>query len=464
MTKFAEQITAYEAKRASVVGAMDAIMTKAATDGATLDASQSEEYDGHSADVVAIDKHLDRLRTAERTIAKTAKPIEDVRDPSAAAAQRGGLTQVKAQPKLAPGIAFARYAKARAVSRLDSEPVMVVAERMYGADSDVVGTIKAAVAAGSNQPGSWAAALHSPEGAAFVDFAEFLRPATILGKFGTNGIPELRKIGFDEPVILQTGGGQGYWVGEGKPKPLTSFDFKRSVLGRLKVANIAVLTEENIRSSNPSSEAVVRDALKAALVETQDLAFIDPTNAGADTVRPASVTNGASARASSGRDADAVRADVRAVMAAFIAANNSLTTGVWIMSATNALGLSMMSNALGQKEFAGMTMLGGTFEGLPVIVSEYAGQTVALVNAADIYEADEGDIAVDMSREASLEMKDSALQQDGLAGTGTQLVSLWQNNLVGLRAERTINWRRRRATAVAYLTSVRWGEPVAAGA
>jgi hypothetical protein len=171
------------------------------------------------------------------------------------------------------------------------------------------------------------------------------------------------------------------------------------------------------------------------------------------------VTHGASARASVGRDADAVRADARAVMAAFIAANNSLTTGVWIMSATNALGLSMMSNALGQKEFSGMTMLGGTFEGLPVIVSEYAGSTVALVNALDIYEADEGDIAVDMSREASLEMKNSDLAQDGLTGTGTQLVSLWQNNLVGLRAERTINWRRRRATAVAYLTAVRWGEP-----
>ncbi|WP_242137371.1 phage major capsid protein [Sphingomonas sp. CARO-RG-8B-R24-01] len=464
MSKFAEQIAAYEAKRASSVGAMEAIMTKAAADGATLDAAQSEEYDGHAADIESIDKHLDRLRVAERTMAKSARPIEDVRDPNAASEQRGGSIIVKAQPKLAPGIAFARYAKARAVSRLDSEPVLVVAERMYGADSDVVGTVKAAVAAGSNQPGSWAAALHSPEGAAFVDFAEFLRPATILGKFGTGDIPALRKIGFDEPVILQTGGGQGYWVGEGKPKPLTSFDFKRDVLGRLKVANIAVLTEENVRSSNPSSEAIVRDALKAALVETQDLAFIDPTNAGVDTVRPASVTNGASAHVSAGRDADAVRADARAVMAAFIAASNSLTTGVWIMSATNALGLSMMSNALGQKEFPGMTMLGGTFEGLPVIVSEYAGSTVALVNALDIYEADEGDIAVDMSREASLEMKNSDFAQDGLTGAGTQLVSLWQNNLVGLRAERTINWRRRRATAVAYLTAVRWGEPAAPGA
>jgi hypothetical protein len=455
----AEQITAFEQKRATLVAANDAIMTKAATAGATLDAAQTEEFDGNQADVEAIDAHLKRLRSMEKSAASTAKPIEDVRDTTKAADQRGGSIIVKAQPKLAPGIAFARYAKARAVSRLDSEPVLAVAERMYGADSDVIGTVKAAVAAGSNQPGSWASALHSPEGAAFVDFAEFLRPATILGKFGSNGIPELRKIGFDEPVILQTGGGKGYWVGEGKPKPLTAFDFKRDVLGRLKVANIAVLTEENIRSTNPSSEAIVRDALKAALVETQDLAFIDPTNSGEATVRPASVTNGATAKASVGRDADAVRADARAAMAAFIAANNSLTTGVWIMSATNALGISMLTNALGQKEFPTMTMLGGTFEGLPVIVSEYAGSTVALVNAADIYEADEGDIVVDMSREASLEMKDGGLTQDGLAGTGTSLVSLWQNNLVGLRAERTINWRRRRASAVAYITGARWGEP-----
>ena len=72
----------------------------------------------------------------------------------------------------------------------------------------------------------------------------------------------------------------------------------------------------------------------------------------------------------------------------------------------------------------------------------------------------EGGVAVDMSREASLEMLDASLQQDGTAGTGASLVSLWQSNLVGLRAERELNWMRRSASAVAYLTGVAWGGAV----
>jgi len=39
----------------------------------------------------------------------------------------------------------------------------------------------------------------------------------------------------------------------------------------------------------------------------------------------------------------------------------------------------------------------------------------------------------------------------------TSLVSLWQTNSVGIRAERFINWGKRRASAVAYLTGVAWG-------
>jgi hypothetical protein len=36
------------------------------------------------------------------------------------------------------------------------------------------------------------------------------------------------------------------------------------------------------------------------------------------------------------------------------------------------------------------------------------------------------------------------------------LVSLWQTNSVGFRAERTLNWLRRRDTAVQVLGSVAW--------
>jgi hypothetical protein len=129
------------------------------------------------------------------------------------------------------------------------------------------------------------------------------------------------------------------------------------------------------------------------------------------------------------------------------------------MTATMALSLSLMQNALGQSEFPGMTMNGGILFGLPVIVSEYvptatAGSIVALVNASDIYLGDEGGIDLSMSTEASLQM-DSDPANPTI--DSTVLVSLWQRNLVGFRAERTMSWARRRTSAVAYLTGVNWG-------
>jgi hypothetical protein len=374
---------------------------------------------------------------------------------------RSGIV-VKQAPKLQPGIGFARLAKIKAISRLDSEPAASVAERLYGADSEVTALCKAAVVAGTTISGNWAADLVGTETGVFADFVEYLRPATILGKFGVNGVPALRRIPFRVPLISQTGGGSGYWVGQGKPKPLTAFDFDRTTLEPLKVANIAVLTEESIRDSSPSSEMIIRDALRAALAERLDTDFIDPAKAASSGVSPASITYGASHIVSTGNDADDVRLDVRAVFQKFIDANNPPSTGVWIMSTANALALALMVNALGQPEFPGLTMMGGMFFGLPAIVSDYADDIVALVNASDIYEADDGGVSVDMSREASLEMKDSSLTQDATNGTGVAMVSMFQTNSVALRAERTINWKARRASAVAYLSAVGWGGAVPA--
>ncbi|WP_052699361.1 phage major capsid protein [Hyphomicrobium sp. 99] len=366
-------------------------------------------------------------------------------------------TQIKSEP----GINFARFAKVKAVSRLDHINVVTVAERMYGANSDVVGIAKAnEVVPGSNISGNWASDLTGAEAASFADFAAFLRPATILGKFGVGNVPRLRAVPFREPLLSQTGGGSSYWVGEGKPAPLTAFDFDRTTIQPLKIGNIAVITVENVRSSNPASDVIVRDALRDALAAGLDTSFIDPANSGTSNVKPASITNGAATVHSTGTDADHIRLDVRALFQKFITANNTPSNGVWIMSSTNALALSLMVNALGQKEFPGMSMTGGVFEGLPAIVSDYAGSIVALVNATDIYIADDGDTSVDLSQEASLEMKSASLAQDGSAGTGASLVSLWQNGLVALKAERTINWKKRRASAVAYLTGVAWGGAV----
>src|SRR5690606_41976894 len=129
-------------------------------------------------------------------------------------------------------------------------------------------------------------------------------------------------------------------------------------------------------------------------------------------------------------------------------------SGVRMLPAEFALALSTRQNPLGQPQLPAISMTGGSLYGLPVIVSEYVltgtdGAIVVLVNASDIYLADEGGIAVDMSREASLQMDDAPSTPDATSGTGTSLVSLWQTNAVGFRAERTITWAARRTTPVA---------------
>jgi HK97 family phage prohead protease len=467
MKTIAEQLTALEAKRMASAARMEAIMQKTLDEERTTNAEEQDDFDKLSGDVEAIDKDLVRLRAVEKAKAFAAKPIGMKAETAAeGAALRGGGIVVRTQPALPPGIEATRIWKCQmnsllSMSRQFFSPVEMAA-RMYGPDSTVYETLtKANVPAAATVSGNWAANLVGAETSALADFVAYLRPMTILGRFGNGGVPALRMVPFRTPLITQTGGGAGYWVGEGKAKPLTSFAFTRTTLGPLKVANICAVTDECIRDSSPKADMIIRDSLAEALRERLDLDFITPTKAAVAGVSPASITNGAASIVSSGDDADDIRLDVRSLYAKFSAANNPVSSGVWVMQSNNAVALAMMTNPLGQPEFPSMTMNGGTLNGMPVIASDYVpAGVVVLVNASDVYLADDGDITVDMSREASLEMSD-APAHNSITPTGSStLVSMFQTNTVAIRAERTINWMRRRTQSVAYLTSADWGGPV----
>lgn len=452
----ADQISAFEATRQAKSARMEALMSSAAEKGETLDAEQEAEYDDLQEQVEKIDKHLDRLRRMENLEAKTAKPVGDPRSDNAAAAVRVPAA-VKQTPQVEKGIRFARVVKCLGMAQGNRGAAYELAKSIYQHDDAVVETLKAAVAAGTTGTGAWAGNLVGLTTDVYADFIEFLRPQTILGRFGQDGIPALRRVPFRTRLVGQTSGGAGYWVGEGAAKPLTRFDFSTTTLDALKVANIAVVTTEVLNRSAPAAEGIIRDQLAAALAARLDIDFINPAKTAVAGVSPASITNGATTSAAAGTGtADDVRADVRTMFGAFISQNNAPTTGVFVMSATTALRLGMLMNPIGQAEFPGIGMNGGRFQGLPVIVSEHIGNVVALVNASDIYLGDEGGISVDMSTEASLQMDDAPTANSG-TGVGAAMVSLWQTNSVAFRAEREVNWARRRTGSVAYLTAVAWG-------
>ena len=168
--------------------------------------------------------------------------------------------------------------------------------------------------------------------------------------------------------------------------------------------------------------------------ERLDLDFIDPAITAIPGTRPASITNGVSTVTSAGSSADAVRTDIAAVAANFIAANNIATQGVWIMDATTALRLSMMTTDLGQtQDFArGLSMAGGTFDGLPVIVSEYVGEFAGSPGAATsgwsrLTRSSWATRAASrsiMSREASLLMDNAPAMSSGGIGSLIRLLAL----------------------------------------
>jgi HK97 family phage major capsid protein/HK97 family phage prohead protease len=455
----AEQIAAFEQTRTDKANRMTEMMQKSVDEGLTLDDKQQEEYDELETAVSDLDKHIERLKKLD-AINKTKATPAAGSSTQEGTQSRGGAVRVI--DNVEPGLGFARMVKVKAVARLDHRYALDVAREMYPHDQRLHGHFeKANVAAGNTLSAVNAAALVDPQNLA-GEFIEYLRPATIIGKFGTNGIPSLRRVPFNIRVIGQTTGGTGYWVGEGKPKPLTNFEYSASTLAYTKVAAISVITQELARFSTPSADNLTREGLRAALIERLDVDFIDPAQAAVANVNPASITNGLTALSPSGTSADAARADLANLLASFIEQNQDPAGLVLVMPSTLALSLSLMRNSLGQREFEGLTMRGGTLEGIPVIVSQYAANTsgagnlVVAVNTNEVFLADDGEVTIDASTEASLQMLDNPTN-DSVTPTATTMVSMYQTNSIALRAERFINWSKRRAEAVVYMDDVNWG-------
>ena len=440
----AEQITQFETSRTAKQARLDEIMAKAATDNVTLDQAQSDEYDSLTDEVKSIDVHLGRLRKHEQVSVAAATPITDVKTQKVASELRQGnnpVVQVKSM--LPKGTAFVRYAMAMAASKGDSYAALERAKQ-WTDTPEVEMLVKAAVNPGTIAEPAWAAPLAVQQ--PINDFLDLLRPATLIGK-----IPGLRRVPFNISMPVQTGGGTYGWVGEGAPKPVGNLQLASATLGI--AAGIIVISYELAKLSSPSAEGVVRNDMVNGMASYLDTQFIDPTVAAVATVSPASITNASVSIGSAGTSADNARTDIKALIASFLAGNQgtaSLANTVLIMSESNAFALSVALNPLGQPLYPGLTAKGGTILGIDVVTSQVAGTTVALVNPNEILYADDGGVTIDVSREASVEMNTTPTSPVAAA---TVLVSLWQQNLIGLRAERFINWKRARLAAVRYTTA-----------
>jgi HK97 family phage major capsid protein/HK97 family phage prohead protease len=422
----AEHITDLEVRRSNLVAHMTALL-----EDERLDEGKQKEYDGLEAECKDIDAKLPRLRTFEKTIAAAATPVDG--PPRAP-----GIIRARTR-SLPPGTAFVRYCKALAASRGDSMAAISFAKEWQDSTPEVELVLRAATGPASTASAAWAGALVPTVQQLGSEFMELLRPATVIGR-----IPGLRRVPFNVQVPRQTGGGTYRWVGEGAPKPVTQLVFTTVSLAQYKIAGILTFTYELARSSEPSAEQTFRDEMIAGIAQFMDAQFLDPLVAPVVGVNPASITNGVTGILAT---TDPLT-DITNLLNTFIAAGIPLAGVVLLMSEANAFMLGSQRTTMGEAVFPGVTVAGGSINGVPIIPAQAAGTNVIGVVPRYVLYADDGGVSIDVSREASLQFVDNP----GVPDATTVFRSLWQDNLVGLRAERFCAWIKGHPSAVNMIT------------
>lgn len=460
LMNIAEQLKGFKETRTAKFAEMTALVEKSGAEGYTPDAAEDELLDTLQAEVETVDKHIARLEKMAELNVKSATPIDDQ-----SKMQRRNITSVKSAEKLEPGIAFARYAMCLTKSKGNHALAHKLAERHYpqtesivktlkmqaeGADLQSMLMMKASVAAGTTTDSTWAGPLAEP--AAFMgDFIDYLRPRTLIGQAQFEPIP------FNVRIGGATSGGTAGWVGQGKAKPVTKFDFNDTTSQFTKVAAIAVITQELARFNDMAAETRIRNLLAGCVIARVDADLFDPDLAAVSAVNPGGLLNGVSPVAGpASLDPDLVRAALLRLWAPWNSTHLG-TRPAYYTTPGVARALAFARESLGTPAFPGVTPNGGTLDGIPLRTSQHlahnggsGGAPFILVDEAEIYLADDGSVTLDARDDVAVEM-DSAPSSNSGTPTGASLVSMWQTNSIAFRCERFIWWSARRTGAVQWI-------------
>jgi hypothetical protein len=301
----------------------------------------------------------------------------------------------------------------------------------------------AIVQKGSVYPGTvvdatWAAPVSALK-PLFDAFIELSRAQEIISK-----LDGIQRVPMNTITAGQTAGGTYQWVGEDAPKPVSFCQFQSVSLGPATVAGIIAVSNELAKLSN--LEGVRR--LKAELVKGSaamiDLAFVDPSAVAVPGTSPGSITSTAASTPSSGPSTANVVADLTALLADFATTNPDAEKVALLMTPLAAVAIAIATGS--------QTLLatGGSVFGVKVITSAAVGPQLVALDPTQIVLADRG-AELSVSKQADLEMSTTPTSPPTAS---TVRVSLWQQNLIGVRVSRSINWALGRTSAVRRITGV----------
>ncbi|HQR77150.1 MAG TPA: phage major capsid protein, partial [Burkholderiaceae bacterium] len=444
--------------RAQAAARMNELTELKTAEARRFTAEEGAEFDQLLDDIGSLDDDI-RTAKAQALSASTARAVDGL-------SQRGASQSRGRSPNIIvrntdpedkfKGQSFVRGVIAKALAQMHGASAIEIAQHRWGkTHPQLVQWIKADVAGGGAGSGEWGAELVQADGRFTGDFIEYLYGMTIFDRLPLRSVPA------NVTIKGQDGAATGYWVGESKGIPMSKADFSNVSLTPLKVAALTVLSNELIRDSSPSAEMLVRDALAEASAQKVDTTFLS-TSAASSGVSPAGILNGLTANTSEGITADDARDDLNGLYNYFAGQKN--TSGLVIVTTpVIANALYNLRNALGQMEFPGMTRTGGELQGFPVYVGDNVGTgDLIMMKPSDIWKIGDGGVQVSISREAAIEQSDAptgATDTPATAGNSTKWTSMFQEESTAIKVVRSINFQKRRSTAVAYIGNAAYGDP-----
>lgn len=428
--------------KANIKSHQDQIVAKSGqsiSKGATPDEATEAEIKQLQDEIGVMQKNLQRLEDIQKNQAEWGNNST----PAAGDTTNNGLksTQgntIQTESNLEKGIGFALMVKSMALAA-SSKGAVTALDILNSWEAPEV--VKNAV----SQKALIGATNNEQFGEALVDFQnltnefiELLRGRTAVDQLASR----MREVPFNIKMPQQTGAVSVGWVGETKRKPTTNPTIGSVTLTKSKVAGIVLLSDELMRFSNPKADRIIRDDFVKSTAQFIDADFFDPTKAETDD-SPASILKDSTKIDSSGATGADIEADLAKVIKVLTDANVPLEGAHWVMSESRAASLSIMRDALGKKYFEDMNLNGAKFLlTLPVVISSGTPDKIVLVVPGEIMLADDNVLDFAVSSEASINMGTDELPD---------WVNLFEKNLMAIRAERFIRWKKRHIHAAAYL-------------
>jgi HK97 family phage major capsid protein len=332
---------------------------------------------------------------------------------------------------------FLQYAKALLISRGDVTEFRQAAEQIRATErvKEIirVGAKAAVPPLGLDSPGAVGI---TPYQLIESSFAASLAPWDAMDRIMQDA-NTFRRLPPRTRIVVTTAVAVGSEVGGGLPKPVSSLQFVGDAIEPVKSSAIIAVSDELALSTIPAAQNMLARELRQACGLASDRAFFSILTA----------STGVPSSPSSGTTLANFTADLDTALAAIAI---DATSKVYLAAPPNEVKrIARMTGSGGAPAFPNMTISDGDISGITVVPSNALSESdqMVLMDATGIA-VDGGTITLDSTMHATLEFSD-----DPTSGT-PRLVSLFQKNMRGLRAERDIAVNPLRSTALAVITNV----------